>query len=118
MKTVQRSAATTPNIAGFITAVAVVLTVVMLLYPPFTSVRGIEYAFGFSGPGWSNGMGSLGDELGLTARIHWIGLVVQLFATWAIALAARRYLAPPRDRPTRDANDPLGTDPHRTTPNR
>jgi hypothetical protein len=120
MKTVQRSAAATPNVAGFITAVAVVLSVVMLLFPPFTSIRGTEWAFGFSGPAWSRGMGSLGDELGLTARIHWAGLVVQLLATWAIALAAHRYLAPPpRDWPTTvDGNDPLTAEPQRTTPNR
>jgi hypothetical protein len=120
MKTVHRSAVGTPNIAGFITSVAVILSVVMLLFPPFTSVRGIEYAFGPSGPEWSSDMGSLGEELGLTARIHWSALVVQLSVTWAIALAARRYLAPPPPAgpSTKGASDPPATEPRRTTPNR
>ena len=39
-------------------------------------------------------MGDVGTDLGLGARLHWPLLLVQLAAVWAIALGARRWLAP------------------------
>ncbi len=77
---------------AFIIHVTAVLTVAMLLFPPFVSVGGTEYAFVFTGPEWSRAMGVFGEELGLTARIHWEALIVQLGALWAIGLGARWFL--------------------------
>lgn len=80
------------NSALFILYVAAVLTVAMVLFPPFASLNGTEYAFVLSGPIWSSNMGALGENLGLTARIHWALLVVQLGAVWAIALGGKFFL--------------------------
>ena len=81
--------------AAFAVYVAVVLTVVMALFPPFTSLGGTEYAFALTGPEWARAMGDVGADLGLGARLYWPLLLVQLAAVWAIALGARRWLAPP-----------------------
>lgn len=90
------------NLARFVVYVAVVLTLLMLLFPPFTSLNGTEYAFVATGPEWSQAMGAVGAELGLTARIHWIALGVQLGALWAIALGAWGFLGrQPAARPER-----------------
>lgn len=80
------------NAAFFTLYVAAVLTVVMVLFPPYASLNGTEYAFVLTGPAWSSNMGTLGESLGLTARIHWILLLVQLGAVWAIALGAKVLL--------------------------
>ena len=80
------------NSAQFILYVAAVLTVVMMLFPPFSSLNGTEYAFVVTGPVWSSNMGALGENLGLTARIHWVLLFVQLGAVWAIALGGKFFL--------------------------
>ena len=70
--------------AAFAVYVALVLTVAMVLFPPFTSVNGTEYAFLLTGPE--------GVRLaGLTPRLHWAALLVQLGAVWAIALGARWF---------------------------
>jgi hypothetical protein len=91
--------------APFIVYVAVVLTVVMALFPPFVSLNGTEYAFFLTGPEWSRQMGSFGESLGLTARIHWIALAVQLGALWAIALGARWFFEQ-EAAPGREARKP------------
>lgn len=79
--------------AAFILYVAAVLTVVMVLFPPFTSLNGTEYAFLLTGPEWSRHIGTLGDDLGLTARLHWVLLFAQLATVWAIAVGAKKFLA-------------------------
>lgn len=84
--------ATTPKLALFIVYVAVVLTVMMILFPPFTSLSGTEYAFALTGPEWARAMGDVGAELGLSARLYWPLLLGQLAALWAIALGASRWL--------------------------
>ncbi|MBA3895015.1 MAG: hypothetical protein H0X69_15225 [Gemmatimonadales bacterium] len=76
---------------------AVVLTGAMLLFPPFISVNGTEHAFVATGPEWMHRMGARGEDFGLTARIHWAALLVQVAAVWAIALGARWFLG--RDAP-------------------
>ncbi|CAN5696548.1 hypothetical protein BH23GEM7_BH23GEM7_26070 [soil metagenome] len=83
------------RVASFIVYVAVVLTVVRMLFPPFTSLNGTEHAFVLTGPEWSRSMGILGEELGLRARVDWIALSVQLAALWAIALGAKWFLGRP-----------------------
>ncbi len=77
---------------AFIVYVTAVLTVAMVLFPPFVSLNGTEYAFVLTGPEWSRAMGSFGEEMGLSARIHWEALSVQLGALWAIGLGARWFL--------------------------
>ena len=83
---------------AFIVYVTVVLTVVMVVFPPFVSLNGTEYAFVLTGPEWSRAMGAFGEDLGLTARIHWEALSVQLGALWAIGLGARWFLTDRRRR--------------------
>lgn len=71
--------------------VAAVLTVVIVLFPPFTSIDGTEYAFVLTGPEWTR-------LSGLTPRIYWAALGVQLGTVWALALGARWFFgrnAPP-----------------------
>ncbi len=89
------AAAPSPNVARFAIHVAIVLTIVMVLFPPFTSLNGTEYAFLLTGPEWARLTGALGEDLGLTARIHWVLLLVQLAAVWAIALGAKQFLGRP-----------------------
>lgn len=83
------------NVARFIVLIAAVLTVVMLLFPPFVSLTGTEYAFLIDGPEWSRRIGSVVEDLGLKARIHWVLLAVQIAAVWAIAIGARLLLVRP-----------------------
>lgn len=80
------------NLGSFAIWVAIVMTIAMVLYPPFTSINGTERAFLLAGPEWARGMGALGAELGLTVRVDWIALAVQLSALWAVALGARWFL--------------------------
>ncbi len=84
--------ATAMGTSAFIVYVTAVLTVVMILFPPFLSLNGTEYAFALRGPEWSRALGVFGEEMGLTARVHWVLLSVQLGALWAIALGAWRFL--------------------------
>jgi hypothetical protein len=84
------------GLARFILFVAAVLTVVSLLYPPYTSLNGIERAFLLTGPEWSQRIGGLGESLGLRPRLYWVGLFIQLGAVWAIAMGARFFLLPGR----------------------
>lgn len=81
------------DVAKFVIYVAVVLTTVMVLFPPFTSLSGTEYAFILSGPEWSRRMANLGTQLGLEVRIYWALLLMQLLVVWAIAFGAYRFLA-------------------------
>ncbi len=81
--------------ARFFSYVAGVLTVFMLLFPPYATFNGTEYAFLLTGPQWSSRLGVLGEHLGMAPHIHWLQLTAQLAVLWAIALGARRYLTPP-----------------------
>jgi len=83
------------GLADFLVFTAIVVTVVLVLFPPFTSLHGTEHAFVFTGPEWSRRIGALGPELGLSARIHWPALLVQLGGLWAVALGARWFLLRP-----------------------
>ena len=78
----------TPSSRGdaFALYVAVVLTIVMVLFPPYTSINGTEYAFVLTGPEWTR-------LSGLTPRLHWAALLVQLGTVWAIALGARWFFS-------------------------
>lgn len=78
--------------ARFTVYVATVLSIVMVLFPPFTSLNGTEYAIILTGPEWSRAVGDLGDSLGLTARINWAILAMQLAVVWLIVLGVRHYL--------------------------
>ena len=71
--------------ASFLIGIAAGLTIAMLLFPPFISVSGTEYAFIASGPAWTQHVLRLGVEPGLSARIHWAVLGAQLGAVWALA---------------------------------
>jgi hypothetical protein len=84
--------ASSANVGAFVVYVAVVLTLAMALFPPFTSLNGTEYAFVLTGPEWSRIVAASGVDLGLTADIYWAALLVQLAALWAIALGARWFL--------------------------
>jgi hypothetical protein len=86
--------ASSAKVSRFIVYVAVVLTLAMVLFPPFTSMYGTEYAFVLRGPEWWNVVSDSGADLGLTARIYWAGLGVQLGLVWAIALGASWFLRP------------------------
>lgn len=85
--------------ARFIAFVAAVLTVVMVLFPPYTSISGAEYAFVLTGPAWAHHAGTLGADLGLSARIDWARLAVQFAAVWALAFGAWRFLGSPQSHP-------------------
>lgn len=86
------SSSPSPRAAAFALYVATVLTVTMVLFPPFTSLNGTEYAFLLTGPEWARLMGSIDSDLGLATRPHWILLSVQLATVWAIALGAQWFL--------------------------
>lgn len=108
------------GLARFILFVAAVITVASFLYPPFTSFSGVERAFVLTGPEWSRRMGDLGENLGLTPRLHWGGLLVQLGALWAIAIGARVFLRAP-NRPgdqqsTAHRRTPIGGTPPAVDP--
>lgn len=83
--------------AAFVVYVAVVLTAAMVLFPPFTSLSGTEYAFVLTGPEWARAMEAIGADAGFGARLHWPLLLIQIGTVWAIALGARRHFARPRD---------------------
>lgn len=81
------------QVAAFIVYVAAVLTAAMVLFPPFTSLGGTEYAFVLTGPEWARAMEAVGPGFG--ARLHWSLLLIQIAMVWAIALGARRHFARP-----------------------
>jgi hypothetical protein len=81
-----------PKLAPLIVCLAVALTVVMVLFPPYTSLGGTEYAFALTGPEWVRAMGDIGADLGLSARLHWPLLFTQFAAVWSTALGAKRLL--------------------------
>jgi hypothetical protein len=91
----RHAATSAPNVGSFILYTVAVLTGVSVLFPPFTSLSGTEYAFVLTGPEWSHRLGPVGAELGLKARIHWAALGVQLAALWTLALGARWLVARP-----------------------
>lgn len=101
----QHSSASSANVAAFILHVAVVLTVAMVIFPPFTSLNGTEYAFVLTGPEWSRALAESGAELGLGARIYWVALGGQLVTLWAIALGAMWFLVRPAE-PSRRMQQP------------
>lgn len=70
---------------SFLIGVAAGLSIAMLLFPPFVSVSGTEYAFVASGPAWTRQLRGLDGELGLSARIHWLALGTQLGLVWTLA---------------------------------
>lgn len=72
---------------------AIVTTVAMVLFPPYTSFYGTEYALVLSGPEWARWTAATLDDLGLTVRIHWSLLAVQLVMVWALALGAKWIFA-------------------------
>lgn len=88
--------------ASYIIYVAAVLSIAMILFPPFTSLSGTEYAFLLTGPGWLTSLAPTGADLGVGAHIYWSALLVQLGTVWALALGARWFLrqATPSQPPT------------------
>ena len=86
-----RTSTNASKASSFILYVAFVLTIAMGLFPPFLGVGGTEHAFVLTGPEWSRAMGAAARELGLTARVHWIALAIELGAIWAIALGGRWF---------------------------
>lgn len=76
----------------FVIYLGVVVSIVMLLFPPFSSLNGTEYAFILNGPAWAAGMQDVAAQLGLTTQILWPMLLVQLGALWAVALGAVWFL--------------------------
>jgi hypothetical protein len=82
--------------ASFVAYVAVVLTIARVLFPPFTSLNGTEYAFVMTGPEWSRALALTAAELGLRAQIHWAALLVQIAVVWAIAVGALWCLRGPK----------------------
>lgn len=71
---------------------AVVLTVAMIAFPPYTSFYGTEYALVLSGPEWARHTEAALSDLDLQVSIHWSLLVLQLFSLWAIALGVKWIL--------------------------
>jgi hypothetical protein len=69
------------------------LTLAMVAYPPFTGPQGLEYAFLPWGPDWSRSLGTLARDAGLSARLDWRMLLLQVALLWAVALALRALLA-------------------------
>lgn len=73
------------NRTSFLIGMAAGLTIAMVLFPPFLSVSGTEYAFVASGPAWARQLGRLDGEPGLVAaRIHWLALAAQLAFVWTL----------------------------------
>jgi hypothetical protein len=85
-----------PRFTAFVVGLAVGATVAMGLFPPFTSLSGVEYAFVLVGPAWSRSLGPVGADLGLEAHLHWSLLLIQWAAVWALALGAKWLVPPPK----------------------
>lgn len=92
------SVRTTSQPARFARYAALLLTAVMVLFPPFTSLGGTEYAFVLTGPAWSQAMGAMGSDLGLEARLHWELLAVQLAMLWLTTLTFACLRTAPSER--------------------
>lgn len=90
------SSSPSPRTTAFVLYVAVVVTAVMVLFPPFTSFNGTEYAFLLTGPEWARRM-TTGGGPGLGVRLYWSLLLVQIGAVWALALGVRWFFG---ERPT------------------
>jgi len=58
---------------------------------------GVEHAFVLIGPEWARRLGEAAGDRGFEARIHWLGLGVQLGAVRAITLGAMWLLSSPRE---------------------
>lgn len=86
------------RLRSFILYVSVVLTLLMLLFPPYNSLNGTEYAFIMTGPAWMRGLEQIAEPLGLSVRVDWITLGGQLVALWAISLGALWFTR--RDKPS------------------
>ncbi len=76
----------------FVIYVSIVLTLLMLMFPPFSSLNGTERAFVLTGPGWSQSLDGLAGQLGISVRLDWATLIGQLAALWAISLGAVWFL--------------------------
>jgi hypothetical protein len=70
--------------AHFIIYLGVVATAIMILFPPFTTLSGREFAFLLTGPEWLRGVNAIGTDLGIGARLDWIALVGQLAVVWLL----------------------------------
>lgn len=67
---------------------AVVVTIAMISFPPYTSFYGTEYAFILDGPEWARQTQVTLVDFELGASIYWALLGVQLLTLWAITFAA------------------------------
>ncbi|HEX7069522.1 MAG TPA: hypothetical protein VF190_01900 [Rhodothermales bacterium] len=81
------------RVAPFILYATVIVSLMMVLFPPYTSLTGTERAFILVGPEWSRRMSSVAQELGLQARLDWTLLLAQLATLWALSLGAVHFLA-------------------------
>lgn len=81
------------RLAHFIVYIGVVLTIVSVLFPPFASMNGTEYAFLLTGPEWARSLSAFGADLGIVARIDWFALLVQLSVLWLVVLGGWWFLA-------------------------
>jgi hypothetical protein len=70
--------------AHLIIYLGVVATAIMILFPPFSTLSGREFAFLLTGPEWLRGVDAVGADLGIAARIDWIALVGQLAVVWLV----------------------------------
>ncbi len=70
--------------AGFIFYLGVVATATMLLFPPFTTLSGREFAFVLTGPEWLRSLDAAGTNIGTIARIDWFALFGQLGVVWLV----------------------------------
>lgn len=83
--------------ASFMLYAGAVVSAAMVMFPPFNGITGIEHAFVFTGPEWSQHLGDAARDLGLEPRIHWLALGVQLGVVWAITLGGLWFLSSPRE---------------------
>lgn len=70
--------------ARFIIYLGVVATAIMVLFPPFATLSGREFAFLLTGPEWLRGVDAVGADLGIAARVDWIALIGQLMVVWLV----------------------------------
>lgn len=81
------------RLGHFILYVTLVLTVLLLMFPPFTSLNGTERAFVLTGPEWSRSLQGVAEPLGLSAQVDWISVLGQLAGLWAISLGSIWFLS-------------------------
>lgn len=87
--------------AGFIFYLGVVATAAMLLFPPFTTLSGREFAFVLTGPEWMRSLDAAGTNIGTIARIDWFALVGQLGVVWLVIGGGLWFLGGSRSAGTR-----------------